>query len=95
MICSTFHGTYSHYEFVAMIDQYEGDIRLIKEKLEIKDAALFNLINGKHLIYQKINRIFLISKNLFLLRAKKESPDLLKTSSEDMISVKFRGHSEK
>lgn len=58
MICSSFHGTYSHCEFVAMIDQYEGDIRLIKEKLEIKDATLFNLINGKYLKFAKLIGFF-------------------------------------
>ena len=71
MICSTFHGTYSHCEFVAMIDQYEGDIRLIKEKLEIKDVALFNLINGKYLIYNKINWIFFNLKESISTSGKK------------------------
>jgi len=71
-----------------MIDQYEGDLKLIKEKLERKDAGLLNLINGN------IFFIFMITlNNYFFLNIVIES---ISTSGKKRVTRssknKFRRH---
>ena len=71
-----------------MIDQYEGDLKFIKEKLERKDAGLLNLINGN------IFFIFMITlNNYFFLNIVIES---ISTSGKKRVTRssknKFRRH---
>ena len=44
MICTNYSSTYTHYDFVTIIDQYEVDIKLIKQNLEKKEANLMNIL---------------------------------------------------
>ena len=40
-------SSFSHEEFVNILDHYEGDIHKVKNLLEQKEFNLLTLINGK------------------------------------------------
>lgn len=54
MISTNYSSTYTHYDFVTIIDQYQGDIKLIKLYLEKKEVNLMNILTGIFLILFKV-----------------------------------------
>ena len=72
MICQTYNSSYTHYDFVNIIDQYEGDIKHIKQNLERKEVNLINLLNGiNSLIIKFFNFAYFAFRNCLYFWKKK------------------------